>query len=59
MNNCFFEYKPIVVIGESSAHDLFSRYESILIIINKLKMISSLFCCAKQLFFIRTADSRI
>ena len=33
MNNLFFEYKLVVVIGESSIHNLFSSYNSILVII--------------------------
>ena len=45
INNLLLEYEPIVVIEESSIHDLFCRYESILVIINKLKMISCL--CVK------------
>ena len=40
MNNLFFKYKPVVVIGESSFYDLFFRYNSILVIMNKLKLIS-------------------
>ena len=47
MNNLFSEYEPIVITGESSIHDLFSRYESILVIINKLKVISTPFGCVK------------
>ena len=56
MNNLFSEYKPVVVIGESSIHNLFSRYNSILAIMNKLKVISTPFRSVK-LFSIRTADS--
>ena len=56
MNNLFSEYKPVVVIGESRIHNLFSSYNSILVTINKLKVISTPFHCIK-LFFIRTADS--
>ena len=56
MNNLFSEYEPVVVIGESSIHDLFFRHNSILVIINKLKVISTLFRSIK-LFSIRTADS--
>ena len=56
MNNLFSEYKPVVVIGESSIYNLFSGHNSILVIINKLKVISTPFRCVK-LFFIRTADS--
>ena len=56
MNNLFSEYEPVVVIGESSIHDLFFRHNSILVIINKLKVISTPFRCVK-LFFIRTANS--
>ena len=56
MNNLFSEYKPVVVIEESSIHDLFFRHNSILVIINKLKVISTLFRSVK-LFFIRTANS--
>ena len=41
MNNLFSEYEPVVVIGESSIHDLFFRHNSISIIINKLKVIST------------------
>ena len=55
LNNLFFEYEPTVVIEESSIHELFSRYNSILFIINKLKVISTPFGCVK-LFFIRTAS---
>ena len=55
LNNLSSEYEPTVVIGESSIHELFSRYNSILFIINKLKVISSPFGCA-QLFSIRTAS---
>ena len=58
MNNLFSVYEPIVVTGESSIHDLFARYNSILVIINKLKVISTPFGCVK-LFSIRTADSLI
>ena len=56
MHNLFCEYKPVVVIGKSSIHDLFFRYNSILVIINILKVISTPFRCVK-LFFIRTANS--
>ena len=55
MNNLFSEYEPVVVIGESSIHNLFFRHNSILVIINKLKVISTYFRCVK-LFFIRTAS---
>ena len=55
MNDLFSDYEPIVVIEESSIHELFSRYISILVIINKLKMISTPFGCVK-LFSIRTAS---
>ena len=41
MNNLFSEYEPVVFIGESSIHDLFFRNNSILVIINKLKVIST------------------
>ena len=41
MNNLFSEYEPVVVIRESSIHDLFFRHNSILVIINKLKVIST------------------
>ena len=34
MNNLFSEYEPVVVIGQSSIHNLFSSYNSILVIIN-------------------------
>ena len=54
MNNLFSENEPVVVIGESSIHNLFSSYNSI--IINTLKLISTPFRCVKW-FFIRTADS--
>ena len=47
INNLLLEYEPIVVTGESSIHNLFCRYESILFIINKLKMVSCLFSCVK------------
>ena len=56
MNNSFSEYEPVVVIEESSIHDLFFRHNSILVIINKLEVISTPFRCAK-LFFIGTEDS--
>ena len=56
MNNLFSEYELLVVIGESSIRDLFSSYNSILVIINKLKVISTPFRCVK-LFFTRTAGS--
>ena len=56
MNNLFSEYEPVVVIGESSIHDLFFRNNLILFIINKLKVISTPFRSVK-LFFIRTANS--
>ena len=56
MNDLFSEYEPREVIGESSIHDLFFRHNSILVIINKLKVISTPFRGVK-LFFIRTADS--
>ena len=56
MNNLYSEYESVVVIGESSIHDLFFRYNSILVIINKLKVISTPFRSVK-LFSIRTADS--
>ena len=46
--------EPAVVIAESSIHELFSRYNSILFIINKLKVISTPFSCVK-LFSIRNA----
>ena len=55
MNNLFSEYEPVVVIGESSIHNMFFRHNSILVI-NKLKVISTPFRCVK-LFFIRTANS--
>ena len=53
MNNLFSEYESI---GESSINDLFSSYNSILVMINKLKVISTPFRSVK-LFSIRTADS--
>ena len=56
MNNLFSEYKPVVVTGGSSIHDLFFRYTSILVTINELKVISTPFRGVK-LFSIRTADS--
>ena len=56
MNNLFSEYEPVVVIGESSIHDLFFRHNSTLVLINKLKVISTPFRGLK-LFFIRTANS--
>ena len=43
MNSLFSEYKPVVVIGEGSTHDLFFRHNSILVIINKLKVTSTPF----------------
>ena len=55
MNNWFSKYEPILVIGESSIHELFSRYNSILFKISKLKVISTPFSCVK-LFSIRTAS---
>ena len=55
MNNLFSECKPIVVIEESSIHKLFSRYNSISVIINKLKVTTTSFGCVK-LFSIRTVD---
>ena len=55
LNNLFSEYEPTVVIGESSIHELFSWYNSILFIINKLKLISTPFGCVK-LFSIGTAS---
>ena len=58
MNNLFSEYETTVVIGESSIHNLFSRCKLILVIINKLKVISTPFRYVK-LFFIRTAGSGI
>ena len=54
MNNLFSEYEPTVVMGESSIHELFSRYNSTLFTINKLKVILTPFGCVK-LFSIRTA----
>ena len=56
MNNLFSEYEPVVVIGESSIHELFFGHNSILVIINKLKVLSTPFRSVK-LFFIRTANS--
>ena len=56
MNNLFSGYETMVVIEERSIYDLFSRYNSILVIINKLKVISTPFHSVK-LFSIRTADS--
>ena len=56
MNNLFSEYELVVVIGESSIHDLFFRLNSILVIINIPKVISTPFRSVK-LFFIRTANS--
>ena len=56
MNNLFSEYEPVAVIEESNIHNLFFRYSLILVIINKLKVISTPFCWVK-LFFIRTANS--
>ena len=41
MNNLFSQYKLVVVIEESSVYNLFSSYNSILVIINKLKVIST------------------
>ena len=55
MNNLFSEYKAIVVIGESSVHDMFSWNKSILVILKKLKVITIPFGCVK-LFSIRTAS---
>ena len=55
MNNLFSKYEPVVVIGESSIHDLFFRHNSILVIINKLKVISTPLRSVK-LFFIITAN---
>ena len=45
MNNLFSKHEPVVVIGESSIHDLFFRHNSILVIVNKLKVISTPFRC--------------
>ena len=45
MNNLFSVYKPVVVIGEISIHNLFSSYNSILVIINKLKVPSVVLSC--------------
>ena len=56
MNNLFSEYEPVVVIGESSIYNIFFRHNSILVIINKLKVMSTPFRSVK-LFFIRTANS--
>ena len=56
MNNLFSKDEPVVVIKESSIHNLFSSYNLILVIINKLKVILTPFRCVK-LFFIRFADS--
>ena len=56
MNNLFSEYESVVVIGESSIHNMFFGHNSILVIINKLEVISIPFRCVK-LFFIRTASS--
>ena len=41
MNNLFSEYEPIVVIGESSIYNLFFRHNLILVILNKLKVMST------------------
>ena len=41
MNNLFSKYVSIIVIRERSVYDLFSRYNAILVIINKLKVIST------------------
>ena len=43
MNNLFSEYEPVVVIRESSIHDLFFKHNSILVIISKLKVIATPF----------------
>ena len=51
MNNLFSEYESVVVIGESSIHDLFFRHNLISVIINKLNVISNPFRSVK-LFFI-------
>ena len=56
MNNLFSEYEPVVVIGESSIHNMFFRHNLIVVIINKLNVISTPFRSVK-LFFIRTANS--
>ena len=56
MNNLFSEYEPVVVIGESSIHNMFFRHNLISVIINKLNVISNPFRSGK-LFFIRTANS--
>ena len=58
MNNLFSENEPVVVIGESSIHDLFFKYNLILVIINKLKVISTPFRCVK-LFSNRIALSTL
>ena len=56
MNNLFSKYELVVVIRESSIHDLFFRYNSILVTINKLIVISTSFRSVK-LFSVRTVDS--
>ena len=56
MNNLFSEYEPVVVIGESSIQNMFFRHNSILVIINKLNVISTPLRSVK-LFFIKTANS--
>ena len=55
LNSLLFECEPTVVIGESSINELFSWYNSILFIINKLKVISTPFGCVK-LLSIRSAS---
>ena len=50
MNNLFSEYEPVVVIGESSIHNMFFRHNSILVTINKLKVISNPFLRCKVVF---------
>ena len=54
INNLFFEYELTVVIGESSIYELLSRYNTILFIINILKVISIFKCVT--LFSIRNAS---
>ena len=56
MNNLFSEYQPVVVKEKSSIHDLFLWYNLILVITDKLKVMSTSFRSVK-LFCIRTSDS--
>ena len=56
MNNLLSEYELVVVIGERIIHNSLSSYNSILVTINKPKVIPTPFRCVK-LSLTRTADS--